>query len=265
MNGAELLHITVGIVGATVMPHAIYLHSALTPGRMPCRDDDERARLIRFERLDVMIALSLAGLVNVAMLAVAAKLFHTPALNGLSTIQQAHTEFGRLVGGTAALTFAVALLASGAASSSVGTYAGQIVMAGFVNVRIPVMLRRALTMMPAVPVLALGMDLTHALVLSQIVLSFGIPLAVIPLVMITGKRDAMGIHVNRPITNVIAWICASAITRAAHQMDRMARGGESGPRGEFVRGARGMSAIPLGAHVDRRDELCRVQQRGQCR
>jgi manganese transport protein len=194
LNGTSSLYITVGIVGATVMPHAIYLHSALTPGRMPCRNNDERARLIRFERLDVMIALSLACLVNLAMLAVAAKLFHTPALNGLSTIQQAHTEFGHLVGGTAALAFAVALLASGASSSSVGTYAGQIVMAGFVNFRISVMLRRALTMMPAVTVLALGMDLTHALVLSQIVLSFGIPLAVFPLVVITGKREAMGIH-----------------------------------------------------------------------
>ena len=212
LNGTSSLYIAVGIVGATVMPHAIYLHSALTQGRIPCRNDHERARLIRFERLDVMIALSIACLVNLAMLAVAAKLFHTPALNGLSTIQQAHTEFGHLVGGTAAVAFAVALLASGASSSSVGTYAGQIVMAGFVNFRIPLMLRRALTMIPAVTVLALGMDLTHALVVSQIVLSFGIPLAVIPLVVITGKREAMGIHVNRPMTTVIAWICASAIT-----------------------------------------------------
>ena len=212
LNGTSSLYIAVGIVGATVMPHAIYLHSALAQGRMPCRNDHERARLIRFERLDVMIALGLACLANLAILTVAAKLFHTPALNGLRTLQQAHTEFGHLVGGTAALAFAVALLASGVSSSSVGEYAGQIVMAGFVNFRIPVMLRRALTMIPAITVLALGMDLTHALVFSQIVLSFGIPLAVIPLVMITGKREAMGIHVNRPITTVIAWICASAIT-----------------------------------------------------
>ena len=194
------------------MPHAIYLHSALTQGRMPCRNDEERARVIRFERLDVVIALGLACLVNLAMLAVAAKLFHTRALSGLSTLQQAHAEFGHLVGGTAALAFAVALLASGASSSSVGTYAGQVVMAGFVNFRIPLMLRRALTMIPAITVLALGMDLTHALVLSQVVLSFGIPLALIPLVMMTCKREVMGIHVNRPMTTIVAWICAIAIT-----------------------------------------------------
>ena len=115
------------------MPHVIYLHSALTKGRMATRNDAEKKRVLRFERLDVYIALGLAGLVNLAMLAVAAKLFHTPALSGLSTIQQAHAQFGHLVGGGAALAFAVALLASGASSSSVGTYAGQVVMAGFIN------------------------------------------------------------------------------------------------------------------------------------
>ena len=119
------------------MPHVIYLHSALTNGRMPCRDDAERARVLRFERIDVLVALGLAGVVNMAMLAVAAKLFHAGGLAGLSTIQQAHGGFGQLVGGGAALAFAVALLASGASSSSVGTYAGQVVMSGFINVRIP--------------------------------------------------------------------------------------------------------------------------------
>ena len=123
---------------------------------MPVRNEQERARVLRFERVDVIIALALAGIVNMAMLAVAAKLFHTPGLSGLSTIPAAHAEFGRLVGGGAALAFAVALLASGASSSSVGTYAGQIVMAGFINVRIPVMVRRALTMIPALIVLAVG-------------------------------------------------------------------------------------------------------------
>ncbi len=139
LNGTTSLYLAVGIIGATVMPHVIYLHSALTNGRMPCRDDGERSRVLRFERLDVIIALGLAGIVNMAMLAVAAKLFHTPALSGLSTIPQAHAEFGRLVGGGAALAFAVALLASGASSSSVGTYAGQVVMSGFINVRIPLL------------------------------------------------------------------------------------------------------------------------------
>ena len=212
LSGTSSLYLAVGIVGATVMPHVIYLHSALTNGRMPCRNDRERGRVLRFERLDVIIALGLAGVVNMAMLAVAAKLFHTPALSGLSTIQDAHAQFGHLVGGTAALAFAVALLASGASSSSVGTYAGQVVMGGFINVRIPLLVRRAITMIPAIVVLAIGMNPTNALVLSQVVLSFGIPLALIPLVMLTGRRDVMGVHVNRPLTTALAWGCAGLIS-----------------------------------------------------
>jgi manganese transport protein len=212
LSGSSALYLSVGIIGATVMPHAIYLHSALIQGRMPALNDRERGRVLRFERFDVIVALGLAGIVNMAMLAVAAKLFHTPALSGLSTIPQAHMEFGRLVGGGAALAFAVALLASGASSSSVGTYAGQVVMGGFINVRIPLVLRRALTMIPALIVLALGMNPTDALVLSQVVLSFGIPFALIPLVMLTGRRDVMGAHVNRRLTTILAWGCAILIT-----------------------------------------------------
>jgi manganese transport protein len=212
LDGASSVYLAVGIIGATVMPHVIYLHSALTQSRVPALDDGERSRLLRFERVDVIVALGVAGLVNLAMLAIAAKLFHTPALSGLTTIPQAHVEFDRLVGGGAALAFAVALLASGASSSSVGTFAGQVVMAGFINVRIPVVLRRALTMIPALTILALGVNPTDALVLSQVVLSFGIPLAVIPLVMLTGRRDVMGVHVNRPVTTVLAWACAILIT-----------------------------------------------------
>jgi len=127
-------------------------------------------------------------------------------------IQQAHHQLGRLVGGGTALAFAVALLASGASSSSVGTYAGQVVMGGFINLRIPLLLRRGLTMIPAIAVLAAGMNPTSALVLSQVVLSFGIPLALIPLVMLTCRRDVMGVHVNRPLTTVAAWGCAVVIT-----------------------------------------------------
>jgi manganese transport protein len=212
LSGASSVYLAVGIIGATVMPHVIYLHSALTQGRVQAVNDGERSRLLRFERMDVIIALGLAGLVNLAMLAIAAKLFHTPGLSGLSTIPEAHAQFGRLVGGGAALAFAVALLASGVSSSSVGTFAGQVVMAGFINVRIPMLLRRALTMLPALAILALGMNPTDALVLSQVVLSFGIPLAVIPLVMLTGRRDVMGVHVNRPLTTVLAWACAVLIT-----------------------------------------------------
>ncbi|HEX5852315.1 MAG TPA: Nramp family divalent metal transporter [Solirubrobacteraceae bacterium] len=212
LHGTSSLYLAVGIIGATVMPHVIYLHSALTNGRMPCRNDEERSRVLRFERLDVIVALGLAGLVNMAMLAVAAKLFHTPALSGLESIGEAHEQFGNLVGGTAALAFAVALLASGASSSSVGTYAGQVVMAGFINIRIPLLMRRAITMIPALAVLAVGVSPTSALVLSQVVLSFGIPLALVPLVMLTGRRDVMGVHVNRRLTTIIAWGCASLIS-----------------------------------------------------
>jgi manganese transport protein len=212
LSGTSSLYLAVGIMGATVMPHVIYLHSALTQGRMPVRNDRERSRVLRFERLDVIVALGLAGLINLAMLAVAAKLFHTPALSGLTTIQQAHSQFSHLVGGTAALAFAVALLASGASSSSVGTYAGQVVMAGFINFRIPLYLRRALTMLPALVVIAVGMDPTSALILSQVVLSFGIPLALIPLVVMTSRRAVMGVHVNRPITTVVAWAAVGLVT-----------------------------------------------------
>jgi manganese transport protein len=211
MDGADALYLAVGIIGATVMPHAIYLHSALTQGRMPVRDDRERRQVLGFERIDVIVALGLAGLINMAMLAVAAKLFHANGLTGVDTIQGAHRAFGDLVGGTAALAFAVALLASGASSSSVGTYAGQIVMAGFINVRIPLLIRRAVTMIPALVVLALGVSPTSALVLSQVVLSFGIPFALVPLVLLTRRRDVMGVHVNRALTTSVAGAMAVLI------------------------------------------------------
>ena len=179
---------------------------------MPVRDDAERARVLRFERTDVMIALSLAGLINLSMLAVAAKLFHGSGLTGVDTIQGAHAQLGNLVGGGAALAFAVALLASGASSSSVGTYAGQVVMAGFININIGLYIRRIVTMVPAIVVLAVGVSPTSALVLSQVVLSFGIPFALIPLVLLTSRRDVMGVHVNRRITTWTAWGLAALIT-----------------------------------------------------
>ena len=222
LGGSSSLYLAVGIIGATVMPHVIYLHSALTNGRMPTRNDRERSRVLRFERLDVMIALGLAGVINLAMLAVAAKLLHTPTLSGVSTIQGAHHEFGQLVGGGAALAFAVALLASGASSSSVGTYAGQVVMAGFINVRMPLLVRRVVTMVPALVVLALGISPTSALVLSQVVLSFGIPFALVPLVVLTGRRDVMGVHVNRRLTTIVACGVAAADQRDERVPDRPA-------------------------------------------
>jgi len=213
LQGSSSVYLAVGIVGATVMPHAIYLHSALTKGRTPVRDDAERSRVLRFEKVDVIVALGLAGIVNMTMLAVAAKLFHdTPGYAHLDTIRAAHAGFSHLVGGTAALAFAVALLASGASSSSVGTYAGQVVMAGFVNLRLSLLVRRGLTMIPALVVLAIGVSPTSALVLSQVVLSFGIPFALVPLLLLTSRRDVMGVHVNRLPTTVIAGGIAALIS-----------------------------------------------------
>jgi manganese transport protein len=212
LAGANAAYLAVGIVGATVMPHVIYLHSALTKGRVEMRNDAERRRVLRYQRVDVIVALSLAGLINLAMLAVAAKLLHVPGLTGVDTIQGAHAQFGHLVGGGAALAFAVALLASGASSSSVGTFAGQVVMAGFIGVRIPVLVRRAVTMLPALIILALGVSTTGALVLSQVVLSFGIPFALIPLVLLTNRRDIMGNFANGRLLKSAAFIVAGAIS-----------------------------------------------------
>jgi manganese transport protein len=213
LDGADSVYLAVGIIGATVMPHVIYLHSALTKGRTPVRNEAERKTLLQFERIDVIVALGLAGLVNMAMLAVAAKLFHdTPGYSHVDTIDAAHAGFSNLVGGTAALTFAVALFASGISSSSVGTYAGQVVMAGFVNLHLSVLVRRALTMLPALVVLAIGVSPTSALVLSQVVLSFGIPFALVPLVLLTRRRDVMGEHVNRRTTTAVAAAIAALIT-----------------------------------------------------
>ena len=212
LAGSGSLYLAMGIIGATVMPHVIYLHSALTNGRTPVRNDRERARVLRFERLDVIIALGLAGLVNMAMLAVAAKLFYHTGHGGVSTITGAHDELGRLVGGGAALAFSVALLASGASSSSVGTYAGQVVMRGFVGLNIPLVVRRLVTMAPAIAVLAIGLGPTEVLVFSQVVLSFGIPFALIPLVLLTSNREVMGAHVNRRLTTTVAFGVVALIT-----------------------------------------------------
>jgi manganese transport protein len=210
-DGTGSLYLAAGILGATVMPHAIYLHSALTKSRTPCRDDRERKRVLKFAQLDVLTALGLASLVNMAMLAVAARAFHTPALSNLATIGQAHAELGKLAGGIAALAFAGALLASGVSSSSVGTYAGQVVMAGFTNFRVPLIARRAITMLPALAILATGTNATSALVLSQVVLSFGIPFALVPLVVLTSKARVMGGHVNRRRTTICACACVAVI------------------------------------------------------
>ncbi|MCW3048779.1 MAG: divalent metal cation transporter [Solirubrobacterales bacterium] len=210
-QGADSVLLATGILGATVMPHVIYLHSALTQDRIRPRDDGERRRLLRFQRLDVTLAMTLAGVVNMSMLVIAASLFHTSGLSGLNTIEQAHASFRSLAGSGAALAFALALLASGLASSSVGTYAGQVVMQGFIARTIPLALRRVVTMTPALIVLAIGLDPSRSLIISQVVLSFGIPFALVPLVLLTRRRDVMGALVNRGVTTVGASVVAALI------------------------------------------------------
>ena len=200
--GGDGVLLAAGIIGATVMPHVVYLHSALTKSRVFCRDDAERHELLRFQRLDVVVGLGMAGLINLAMLMVAASVFHRAGGADADSIEAAHAGLGQLIGGSAALAFAVALLASGLSSSSVGTYAGQVVMQGFIRRRIPLMVRRGVTMLPALVVLGLGLPATDSLVISQVVLSFGIPFALVPLWLLTRRADIMGPFVNRPITTV---------------------------------------------------------------
>jgi manganese transport protein len=209
--GTESILLATGIIGATVMPHVIYLHSALTQKRVVGRDDAERRKILGFERIDVVIALSLAGAVNLAMMIVAAGLFHSSGLTGVDSIEGAYDGLRSLVSLNAATIFGVALLASGFASSSVGTMAGQVVMQGFIRRRIPIFVRRAVTLTPALLVLAIGLNPTDALVGSQVVLSFGIPFALVPLVMISSRREVMGGLVNPRWLTVLASALASMI------------------------------------------------------
>jgi manganese transport protein len=202
------LVLAVGILGATVMPHAIYLHSALVAETVEAPAARQRRRALRAQRFEVTAAMGLAGLVNVAMLLVAAAFFAGSSL-GRNTLEGVYEGFG--LDTTAALLFAVALLASGLASSSVGTYAGQVIMEGFLRRRLPLFLRRALTMAPALVVLALGIDPTRALVVSQVVLSFGIPFALVPLLLLTRSRGVMGELVNRRGTTAVAVVVTGVI------------------------------------------------------
>ena len=209
--GTDSILLAVGILGATVMPHVVYLHSALTSNRVPTESVAERRELLRFQRLDVALAMGIAGIINLTMLVVAAGLFHESGRTGVDTIEGAHAGIGALIGGGAALAFAVALLASGLSSSSVGTYAGQVVMQGFIDRRIPLFLRRAVTMTPALIVLGLGLDPSSTLVISQVVLSFGIPFALVPMILLTRRADVMGPLVNRRSTTLLASVVAALI------------------------------------------------------
>jgi manganese transport protein len=188
----------------------IWLHSALTQDRIVAQNDEQRRTLMRFTKIDVVIAMAIAGLINVAMLVMAASTFFTTGHHGVGSLEGAHTTLTPLLGSAASALFAIALLFSGLSSSAVGTLAGQVVMQGFIRRRIPVFVRRVVTMLPAFVVIAAGADPSHTLVLSQVVLSFGIPFALVPLVWFTSKQHLMGVLVNRPVTRTFA-IAVTAI------------------------------------------------------
>jgi manganese transport protein len=219
--GNESVLLAVGILGATVMPHVIYLHSALTQQRIVPQNDEEARTLYNYTRIDVLIAMSLAGLINIAMLVVAATVFFGSGLHNVESLEGAHRTLEPILGGASSVLFALALTASGLSSSTVGTLSGQVVMQGFIRRRIPLFVRRLVTMIPAFVVIGLGpngLDLAHnldpsrTLVISQVVLSFGIPFALIPLVLFTSRRDVMGLLVNRRSTVLAAGVVATLIS-----------------------------------------------------
>src|SRR6266480_1261896 len=211
-QGNESVLLAVGILGATVMPHVIYLHSALTQHRIVPRNDEEARTLYKYTRVDVLIAMAIAGLINMAMLVVAATVFFGSGLTDIESLEGAHRTLEPILGGASSVLFALALTASGLSSSTVGTMSGQVVMQGFIRRRIPLWVRRLVTMLPAFVVIGLGLDPSRTLVLSQVVLSFGIPFALIPLVMFTSRREIMGVLVNRRLTVAAAWAIAGLIS-----------------------------------------------------
>jgi len=199
----EALLLAVGIIGATVMPHAVYLHSGLTQARIPARNNKEKHAVVRISNWEVLIALAVAGLVNMAMVMMASSAFHA-GYSDVAEIETAYHTLAPLLGIGAAGIFLLSLIASGISSSVVGTMAGQMIMQGFIGFRIPIWLRRVITMVPAFFVVSMGVNATNALVVSQVVLSIALPLPMIALVLFTRRRDIMGTFVNKPLTNVVA-------------------------------------------------------------
>ncbi len=204
------LYLAIGILGATVMPHVVFLHSELTKSRIPHHDDAQARRLFRFEVLDVAIAMNGAWFVNSAMLIMAAAVFWAHGLH-VSSLQDAAKTLVPIAGPLAGLVFGISLLASGLSSSTVGTMAGQAIMEGFVGYRMPLFVRRGVSLLPAIVVIAIGLDPLRILVLSQVFLSFGLPFAVVPLVWFTTRRPLMGALTNRPVTTVLAVIVVALI------------------------------------------------------
>ncbi len=209
--GAESVLLATGILGATVMPHVIFLHSALTQGRIRVEGTEHKRRLFRFQLVDVSIAMAIAGFVNAAMLMMAAATFHRAGMHNVGTLEEAYRTLEPLLGPAAPTLFAVSLLAAGLSSSAVGTMAGQVIMQGFLHRQIPVWVRRLVTMAPSIVVIMIGVDPTRTLVISQVVLSFGLPFAVIPLVMFSRRKDLMGSLVNHGATTGLAGLVAALI------------------------------------------------------
>ncbi len=225
-SGTESVLLATGILGATVMPHVIFLHSALTQGRVVTHDPQQQHRLFRYELVDVFIAMGLAGLINMAMLIMAASTFFNHGLTTIGTIEEAHRTLEPLLGRAASWVFGLSLLASGLSSSSVGTMAGQVIMAGFLHRQIPTWIRRLVTVFPPMIVILMGLDPTRTLVISQVVLSFGLPFAIIPLILFTRRRDIMGGLVNGRLTNIlISGVAALIIALNIFLLFQVFRGG----------------------------------------
>ena len=217
LRDAGAVTLAVGTVGATVMPHAIYLHSGLMQDRIRAGTEADRRRLIRFSDIEVLVALGAAGLVNMAMVAMAATAFHDGVHNGVAEIETAYTTLGPLLGSGAATVFAVSLVASGLSSSAVGTMAGQVIMQGFVGFRIPLWVRRGVTMAPAFAIVAMGFNPTQVLIASQVALSLALPLPMIALLLLVRRPDVMGRLTPKPWT-LAGTVAATAIVLALNTL-----------------------------------------------
>jgi manganese transport protein len=209
-EGVDSILLAAGILGATVMPHAIYLHSSLTQNRVVANNDFEKKQIFKWEMIDIMIAMIIAGAVNMAMVVVSAALFFK---NGLvvEDLDVAFQQFAHLAGPVTSISFGLALLIAGLSSSSVGTMAGDVVMQGFINKKINLYIRRAITTIPPLVIIIVGVNPTRALVMSQVILSFGIAFALVPLVMFTSNRAIMGVLVNRRMTSLLGWIISGLV------------------------------------------------------
>jgi manganese transport protein len=203
--GTESVLLATGILGATIMPHVIFLHSSLTQGRIQVKDIRQKRLLLKFEVVDVTIAMGVAGFVNAAILMMAAATFHFSGHSGVASLEDAYLTLQPLLGRAAGWIFAVSLLISGLASTTIGTISGQVIMQGFVTRRIPIWVRRLVTILPSVIIIVLGFDPTWTLVISQVVLSFGLPFALVPLVLFSQRRDIMGELANRRMTTIAGW------------------------------------------------------------